>query len=88
MSRNEINLQTEKMIEIQCDDRWQVYHRLQALEIPCCCHCYQPLTAQVTNATAAIQIWSVVKQATMPRQTLIGWLENCWQIRASPERER
>jgi hypothetical protein len=86
VNSSETNLQVREMIEIQCDDRWQVYHRLQALEISCCCHCYQPLKAHVTNATTAIQIWSVVRQATMPRQALVHWLENCWHRTAS-ERE-
>ena len=87
MSGNEPNLQADEMVEIQCEDRWQVYHRLRELEISCWCNCHQPLKVQVTSAVTAIQIWSVVKQVTMPRQVLVHWLENCWQFNSSPERE-
>lgn len=70
---------TSGVIEIPCENRWQVYRRLQELEIPCWCSGYQPLQVQVSGSTTAIQIRSVVKQATMPRQILVHWLEACWQ---------
>lgn len=85
MSCNDPSLRADQMIEVQCEDRWQVYHRLRELEISCWCSCYQPLKVQVTGAVTAIQIWSVVK-LTMPRQTLVHWLETCWLSRL-PERD-
>jgi hypothetical protein len=84
---NDPNLQTNELVEIQCEDRWQVYSRLQELEIPCWCSGYQPLRAQVTNAMTAIQVWSVVRQVTLPRQMLRRWLEDCWQTHSFPEQK-
>jgi hypothetical protein len=68
-------------IEISWGDRWQVYRRLQELSIPCECGTNQPLRYQIKDVTAAIQLWSVVRQLTVPRQELASWLERCWQIR-------
>ncbi|MCA1994959.1 MAG: hypothetical protein LDL41_23355 [Coleofasciculus sp. S288] len=71
----------EQEIEISWADRWQVYHRLQELEIPSQCGANQPLCAQINNVVAAIQLWSVVRQLTVPRRELASWLEQCWKIR-------
>lgn len=88
MSLNKSDLQTKEMIEIQCEDRWQVYRRLQELDISCQCSYHQPLKVQVNNAVTAVQVWSVVKQVTMSRQTLANWLESCWRVRSSSKRNR
>jgi hypothetical protein len=77
---NEPTLQTEAMIEIQCDDRWQVYHRLQELDIVCQCGYRKPLKVQVNDVSTAIQVWSVVQQVTLSRQMLANRLECCWKI--------
>jgi hypothetical protein len=69
------------VIDIGWADRWQVYQRLQELDIICVCETNQPLMVEVNNLTAAIQLWSVIKQFTASRQDLIGNLENCWCIR-------
>lgn len=61
-------------------DRWQVYHRLQELSIPCECSSNQPLQVEIGNATAAVQLWSVTRQLTASRQDLIYILKRCWQI--------
>ena len=65
------------IVEIQCDDRWQVYFRLQELDVQCWCAAHQPLTVRVDSAIALIHVWSVVKQ-TEARSQLIEWLEACW----------
>lgn len=85
MNPNQFNTQSEKMIEVQCEDRWQAYCRLQELEIVCQCSYQQPLKVQVNSAVAAIQVWSVIKQLTMPRQALASWLEDCWKVCSFPE---
>lgn len=73
--------EAEQVIEIYWVDRWQAYKRLQELEIPCKCRSNQPLVAQINHVAAAIQLWSVVRQLTMPRRDLASWLEQCWQIK-------
>ncbi|GAB1538022.1 hypothetical protein NUACC21_06780 [Scytonema sp. NUACC21] len=68
-------------LEVNWADRWQIYHRLQELDIPCCCETNQPLTVEISNVTDAIQVWSVVRQFTNSRQDLICALKKCWQAR-------
>jgi hypothetical protein len=70
-----MNLSHPSLIAIT---RWEVYHRLQELEIPCECATERPLQASITTATAAIQVWSVVRQVTASRRELVTWLEDCW----------
>lgn len=72
--------EVEQVIEIYWTDRWQAYQRLQELAIPCRCGSNQPLVAQINNVAAAIQLWSVVRQLTVPRRDLASWLEQCWQV--------
>lgn len=71
--------QQKYVVEINRADKWQVYMRLQELDIPTWCETNQALTVEVTNATAAIQLWSVVRQLTAKRQDLVLALEQCWQ---------
>ena len=71
-----------QVIQIDWSDRWQVYYRLQALEIECFCQANQPLQVYSNNPQAAIQTWSVVKQFTANRQELIDWLDRCWLIKS------
>ncbi|HEY9638729.1 MAG TPA: Asr1405/Asl0597 family protein [Coleofasciculaceae cyanobacterium] len=81
MNPSSSELEASQVIEIAFADRWQVYRRLQELSIPCQCGTNQPLSAQINNVTAAIQLWSVVRQFTAPRRELVYGLEACWQIR-------
>lgn len=81
MNRSSSKIETKQEIEISWGDRWQVYRRLQELAIPCECGTNQPLRYQIQDVTAAMQLWSVVRQLTVPRQELASWLERCWQIR-------
>lgn len=69
-----------QVIQVQGTDRWEVYHRLQELDIPCECTLNQPLQIELNTQIQAIQLWSVVKRITAPRQELISWLERCWVI--------
>ncbi len=79
---NPSNLQSEagEVIEISLADRWQVYIRLQQLDIPCSCATNQPLRVQVQNSVAAIQLWSVGRQLTASRRELTLWLDRCWSL--------
>lgn len=68
-------------MEVRLDQisRWNVYNRLRELAIPCDCRCGNPLQVQVTTATDAIQLWSVIQQFTSSKPTSIDYLERCWQ---------
>lgn len=70
-----------QIVEISGSDRWQVYRRLQELSIPCKCGSNQPLIAQIDDVTAAIQLWSVVRQITLRRCEQASWIERCWRRR-------
>ncbi len=69
-------------VEMDWVDRWQVYQRLQELDIPCWCETNQPLKVEISNVTTAIQLWSVIRQFTISRQEMIYTLEDCWQNKA------
>lgn len=72
--------QTHQIVNINSSDRWEVYRRLQELQIPCQCHTYQPLQVEIDSATNAMQLWSVVRQVTASRHQLLNHLGNCWQM--------
>lgn len=80
MNPIEPKVEAGKVVEIAWADRWQVYHRLQELEIESKCASNQPLRVEVDTVTAAIQLWSVVRQLTTPRRDLVEAIERCWQI--------
>ncbi len=66
--------------QINPSDRWQVYQRLQALNINCSCTTGEPLKVEIHDPATAIQLWSVNKQITASRSELVHWLNSCWQI--------
>jgi hypothetical protein len=74
--------EAKQIIEIAFADRWQAYQRLQELGISCQCCTNQPLMAEINNVAAAIQLWSVVRQLTIPRRELAYWLEGCLRIQS------
>lgn len=71
----------KQAVEVNWADRWQVYQRLQELDIPCWCETNQPLRVEISNPTAAVQLWSVMRQFSASRQDLIWCLEHNWQSR-------
>jgi hypothetical protein len=73
-------IKTKHVVGVSWADRWQVYQRLQELGIPCWCEANQPLTAEINNPTAAIQLWSVMQRFTLTRQELIWTLEHSWRL--------
>lgn len=64
-------------------DRWQLYHRLTELSIPCQCSTGKPLAVTVDTPTAAIQVWSVTRQQLAERSQLINWLDRCFDLHGS-----
>jgi hypothetical protein len=67
-------------LALQGAERWEVYRRLETLEISCQCLIHQPLQVHLESPLAIAQLWSVVKQVTAPRTELVQWLERCWQL--------
>ncbi|WP_341734890.1 Asr1405/Asl0597 family protein [Microcoleus sp. EPA2] len=69
-----------EIVQVSWLDRWQVYKRLQELEIPCWCGIDQPLRTQINTVKQAAQLMSVLRQVSASRTELVQWLECCWQI--------
>lgn len=81
---NPLSYQPEvsEIVNVNWADRWQVYQRLQELDIPCWCATDCPLRVHIADVTAAVQLWSVLRQLTASRHDLVCQLECCWQYRA------
>lgn len=67
-----------RAVSVYCEDRWQVYYRLQDLKIDCQCQSFQPLQVQITTPTQAMQLWSIVKRISDPRTVQIDRLKQSW----------
>jgi hypothetical protein len=72
-------IEKKYVIGVNWADRWQVYQRLQELDIPCGCETNQPLQVEINSPLAVIQLWSVMQQFTASRQELIWTLKRSWQ---------
>jgi hypothetical protein len=77
---NEIPIAIDTAIDIDAIDRWNVYHRLQQLSIPCWCQSGQPLQVRVNSVASAVQLWGVIRRVTASRPECIHWLHRCWQL--------
>jgi hypothetical protein len=60
-------------------DRWDIFHRLQSLDVQCKCSTNEPLLGELHSPTTVAQIWSVLRQFSASRTELIDWLDSCWQ---------
>ncbi|MGB3298975.1 MAG: Asr1405/Asl0597 family protein [Phormidesmis sp.] len=67
-------------ITVSCDDRWQVYHRLQELDIECQCSCFQALQVNLQSPTEALQLWSIVRRISKPRLALVEALQQSLRV--------
>ena len=68
------------IVDAVCGDQWQIYHRLQELEISCKCSTGKPLTVTVETPTAAVQVWRVARQPSLDRSQLVDWLDRCFTL--------
>jgi len=68
-------------ITVDCNDRWQVHHRLQSLGIETQCKSFQPLQVRIDTPAEAIQLWSVIRQVSTPRHALADALDKSWQLK-------
>jgi hypothetical protein len=71
--------ESTETINVARQDRWQVYQRLQELDISCSCTSEQPLQTHIHSPAEVLQVWSVIQQITAPRQELVFWLKRCWK---------
>ncbi|MGB3311247.1 MAG: Asr1405/Asl0597 family protein [Nodosilinea sp.] len=69
------------VVELDRVDRWNVYSRLQELDLACECGCDRPLSVAIDTPAAALQVWSVVQAITLSKLSLTDHLERCWQQR-------
>jgi hypothetical protein len=70
---------SNQAIAINGTERWDIYHRLRELDIPCQCSTHKLLSVEVSSPNDLIQVWSVVKQITSSRENLVQLLRNCWE---------
>jgi hypothetical protein len=75
------NLCVGQVVNVARGDRWQIYHRLQELMIPCWCPADGSLRVEVNSSIAAVLLRSTIQQFVAPRQELVDWLERCWQTK-------
>jgi hypothetical protein len=73
-----ISVSVTHVVSVSRIDRWQIYHRLQELMIPCWCLEDGSLRVEVQNGISALLLRSVVQQFVASRQEMVNWLERCW----------
>ncbi|MEM9149007.1 MAG: Asr1405/Asl0597 family protein [Cyanobacteria bacterium P01_F01_bin.3] len=78
-SHSGVVAESEGYISITCDDRWEVYHRLQSLDFDCQCSGFQPLTVSLKTPTEAVQLWSILRRVSQPKLVLADSLNRCWR---------
>ncbi len=80
MNPTNYSLIINQAIAINGTERWDIYHRLQELEIPCQCLTNQPLTVEIASPNHLLQVWSVIRRTNASRHDLLQILDKCWQI--------
>ena len=78
MNSSSPNPEIGQLVSIPRSDRWQVYARLQELDIPCTCLGDGSFQATIDTPLAALQLRSVIGQVTFSRRQLVEQLERCW----------
>ncbi|NRB09026.1 MAG: hypothetical protein HRU34_19165 [Richelia sp.] len=69
-----------QVVDIPVSDRWQIYYRLQQLQIKCWCPLDGCLKVEIRSDLDAILVSSTIMQTTGTRQELVTWLCQCWQL--------
>ncbi len=72
---------TSTVVEVNWADRWQVYHRLQELQVPCQCLTNQPLRVEINTPLATMQLWGILRRLRASRSESVNWLECCWRTK-------
>jgi hypothetical protein len=79
MSIDKSLLEDQRFINLRADERWEIYHRLQGLQIDCKYSTDKNLEVNVHSPHQLLQVWSVLRQTSASRASLVSWLETCWQ---------
>jgi len=66
-------------VQVRRCDRWQIYQRLQDLDIDCICPVDGGLKVVIASPTALVQFWSVIQPYQASRPMLVNYLDRCWQ---------
>jgi hypothetical protein len=80
MSIDKLLSESNQVINLSASERWEVYHRLQSLQIDCQCSTNQPLRVCTHSPNQLLQVWGVLRQVRASRLSLVSWLESCWQF--------
>lgn len=78
MNVNNPHWQFSQDLSLKGAHRWEVYRRLQELEISCSCRTGQPLRVNPQTPTDVALLWSVARCHTADRDELLCWLDRCW----------
>ena len=70
---------SSQAIAINGLERWDIYHRLQELDIPCECSTQKLLSVVVSSPSDLIQVWTVVRRITSSKRDLVELLKGCWE---------
>jgi len=69
----------EKIFNLSVWEPWQVYQRIQSLDIECKCSLHKLLQVRIDSPAQLLQLWIVLRQLEASRYCLIPWLETRWQ---------
>ena len=72
MSTDKLPSEAEQIFPLSAWDRWQLYHRLQSLEIECKCWLHQLLQVRIDGPAQLLQLWIVLGQVKVSRGCLIA----------------
>jgi len=73
----------QELADVPREYRWELYQRLQELNITCQYRAYSPLQVQIHQPAQVIQLWSIIQSLSMSRQDAIQQLETCWNLRTT-----
>ena len=72
MSIDKLPSEDEKIFPLSAWDPWQVYHRMQSLDIEGKCLFHQPLQVRIAGLAQLLQVWTVLRQLETSRGSLIA----------------
>ncbi len=79
MNSTDLNVTSSQVISINGSERWDIYHRLQELDIPSQCLTHQLVSVEISSPNDLIQVWNVVRRMTSSRGDLVKLLKTCWE---------
>lgn len=78
MNADKPNWHSSQALSHRGSERWEIYQRLQELEVICSCQSHQPLRVNLQTPTDLMLFWSVSRRVLSDRTTLLDWLNDCW----------